>query len=53
MKLLTLLALGGLAAGIAHHRRWRAERRRLLLAAPPEEPVIAVVTMETGIATGI
>jgi len=53
MKLLTIIALAALAAGIRHHRRWRAARRRILLAQRPEEPVVAIVTMETGIATGI
>lgn len=50
MRLLTLIALAGLAAGLYHHRQWRATRRRLLLARPSDEPVIAVVTMETGTA---
>lgn len=50
MRLLTLIALAGLAAGIYHHRQWRAARRRLLLAQPSEEPLIGVVTMETGTA---
>jgi hypothetical protein len=50
MRLLTLIALAGLAAGIYHHRQWRAARRRLLLAQPADEPLIAVVTMETGTA---
>jgi len=53
MRWLTLLALAGLAAGIYHHRQWRAARRRMLLAHAPEEPLVAVMTMETGIASGI
>jgi len=51
MRLLTVVALAALAAGIYHHRQWRAARRRMLLARAPEEPLVAVVTMETGIAT--
>lgn len=52
MRLLTVVALAGLAAGLYHHRQWRAARRRMLLAQPADEPVVAIVTMQTGIATG-
>jgi hypothetical protein len=53
MRILTLVALAALAAGIYHHRQWRAARRRMLLAQPAEEPAVAVVTLESGIATGL
>ena len=53
MRWLTLIALAGLAAGVYHYRQWQAARSRLLLAEPTEEPVVAVVTLETGTASGI
>jgi hypothetical protein len=51
MRILTVLALAALAAGINHHRQWRAARRRVLLAGASDELIIAVVTAQTGIAT--
>lgn len=53
MRLFTLVALAALTAGFYHHRQWRAQRRRILLARSAEEPILAIVTMETGIATGV